>query len=100
MLPHYFNPVKIIKTSNWLLELENGLKSLGIKQPVIITTNGNNERLELEKKLNKNNIFTSFSNNPNFNDCSNAIKFCEKKKLLMELLQLEVDQQWILLKCL
>tara|TARA_S200000501_G_scaffold190210_1_gene179132 strand:+ start:126196 stop:127296 length:1101 start_codon:yes stop_codon:yes gene_type:complete len=79
LLPHYFNPVKIIKTSNWLLELENGLKSLGIKQPVIITTNGNNERLELEKKLNKNNIFTSFSNNPNFNDCSNAIKFCEKK---------------------
>ncbi len=79
MLSQYYNPVTIIKTSNWYLELQNSLKNLGIKQPVVITTNGNKERLELEKKLNAKNIFTSFNNNPNFNDCLKAIKFCEKK---------------------
>ena len=85
MLSQYYNPVTIIKTSNWYLELQNSLKNLGIKQPVVITTNGNKERLELEKKLNAKNIFTSFNNNQILTIVLKPSSFV--KKILMGLLQ-------------
>ena len=73
----YFNPVKIVKTDNWFNELNRYLRNLQIKNPIIITTNGNRERLLLNKKFSQNLIFSDFGENPNFNDCNNSIEFCK-----------------------
>ncbi len=80
-MSHYLNPVQIIKTDHWFEQLEQGLNNLGIRYPIIITTNGNRNRLQLEQKFSSNFIFSNFGNNPNFSDCNNGIKFCENKSI-------------------
>ena len=71
------NPVIIIKTENWINELKKNIQYLKICTPLIITTPGNRKRLNLDSKFNPKYIFSNISDNPNFKDCDNGIKFCK-----------------------
>ena len=78
-MPNYFNPVKIIETNDWEYELNQRMKDLKIFSPIIITTPGNRERLNLNSKFKSSSIFSDVSSNPDFEDCVNVINFCQKK---------------------
>ncbi|MBC8257277.1 MAG: phosphonoacetaldehyde reductase [Candidatus Marinimicrobia bacterium] len=75
----YFNPVKVIYTQNWRSELINCQNNLGITNPILVTSPGNRRRLKLDSKFNSGSIFSEIGENPNFDDCENAIKFCGEK---------------------
>jgi len=77
-MSNYFNPVRIIKTKNWLRELNFRINDLKISAPIIVTSPGNRKRLSLDSKFGSDSIFSDVSSNPNFKDCSNALKFCQK----------------------
>jgi len=77
-MQNYFNPVKIIKTENWLLELNKSIKNLRISAPIIVTTPGNRKRLSLDSKFDPQSIFSDMGSNPNFVDCINVLEFCQK----------------------
>ena len=77
-MSNYFNPVKIVKTENWLHELNKSIKNLKISAPIIVTTPGNRKRLSLDSKFDPESIFSDLGNNPNFEDCINAVEFCQK----------------------
>lgn len=77
-MSNYYNPVKIIKTENWLLELNKSIKNLKISAPIIVTTPGNRKRLSLDSKFDSDSIFSDVGSNPNFEECTNALKFCQK----------------------
>ena len=77
-MSNYYNPVKIIKTDNWLRELNFRIEDLKISAPIILTSKGNRKRLSLDSKFAPDSIFSDVGNNPNFKDCINAIKFCRK----------------------
>ena len=72
------NPVKVIETIDWLNVLNKSIQNLKLLSPIIITTPGNRKRLNLDSKFNPQSIFSDIRSNPNFNDCINAIKFCQK----------------------
>ena len=76
-MQNYFNPVKIIKTENWLLELNKSIKNLRISAPIIVTTPGNRKRLNLDSKFDPQSIFSDIGSNPNFEDCINVVEFCQ-----------------------
>ena len=73
----YYNPVIIIQTCNWLSEINKNREELNLSSPIIITTPGNRKRLNLDLIYDPNSIFCDFGSNPNFDDCYNAIKFCQ-----------------------
>ena len=77
----YYNPVKIIETNNWYFELKRSITSLNIQSPIIITSNGNRKRLELDKRLNYSFIFSDVKSNPTFETCDKVIKFCDQKRI-------------------
>ena len=74
----YYNPVKILKTNNWQLELNSNIEKLGISSPAIVTSPGNRKRLNLDSLFSPNSIFSDVGSNPNFEDCLNAVKFFRK----------------------
>ena len=74
----YYNPVKILKTNNWKLELNSNIEELGISSPAIITSPGNRKRLNLDSLFSPNSIFSDVGSNPNFEDCINAVRFFRK----------------------
>lgn len=74
----YYNPVKIIKTENWLIELISRIENLKISTPIIITSPGNRKRLSLDSKFDSDSIFSNVDSNPTFENCINAVKFCQK----------------------
>ena len=76
-MSNYYNPVKIIKTENWLLELNKSIKNLKISAPIIVTTPGNRKRLSLDSKFDPQSIFSDVGSNPNFEDCINVVEFCQ-----------------------
>ena len=76
----YFNPVKIVKTKNWLSRLKLHLEDMKISNPIIVTTGGNNKRLGLDLKFNSKSVYTKFSSNPTIDDCIKIINFCRKNK--------------------
>jgi len=47
--------------------------------PIIITSPGNRKRLGLDLEFESDIIFSALINNPNFDDCSKVIKYCQKK---------------------
>ena len=77
-MSNYYNPVKIIKTENWLIELNSCIKKINISSPIIITSPGNRKRLHLDLIFAPESIISDVGSNPNFEDCFNAIKFCQK----------------------
>ena len=74
-MSNYFNPVKVIKTENWLPQLNNSIDNLGISSPAIITSPGNRKRLSLDSLFSSESIFSNIGSNPNFEDCINAVNF-------------------------
>jgi hypothetical protein len=50
-MSNYYNPVRIIKTEDWLRELNFRLNDLKISAPIIVTTPGNRKRLKLDSKF-------------------------------------------------
>jgi len=48
----YYNPVEVIETNNWQKECINAQKSLGIQNPLVITSNGNLKRQKLSTVFN------------------------------------------------
>ena len=75
-MAHYFNPVKIIYSDNWLHELKICIQDLNITNPLIISSYGNRKRLNLNLSFNSSSIFSDIDSNPNFDDCDNAIQYC------------------------
>jgi len=80
-MSNYYNPVKIIKTENWLLELNKSIKNLRISAPIIVTTPGNRKRLKLDSRFDLYSIFSEVGSNPNFEECTNALNFCKKNMI-------------------
>ena len=76
----YHNPVKIIKTDNWLNELKTSIKELQIFSPIIITSPGNRKRLDLGSVFEPDTIFSAVRRNTNFDDCTKALKRCQKRE--------------------
>ena len=74
----YYNPVKVQYTNNWSDSLKENQLFLGIKKPIIITSQGNKRRQNLNNKFNSNSIFDNIGENPNFDDCANIIQFCRE----------------------
>ena len=77
-MSNYYNPVRIIKTEDWLRELNFRIYDLKISSPIIITTPGNRKRLKLDSKFDSDSIFSEVGSNPTFEECNNALKFCQK----------------------
>jgi len=78
-MSNYFNPVQIIKTNDWHSELNKKLNDLGIIKPVFITSQGNRKRLNLDDKYDSKSIFCDVVSNPNFDNCEDALQFCNNK---------------------
>ena len=76
----YFNPVEIIYTNSWLNELIDSQQSLGILNPIFVTSPGNRRRLSLDSVFNPDSIFSDIGENPNFDDCENVLIFCKNNK--------------------
>ena len=76
-MSNYYNPVRIIKTEDWLRELNFRINDLKMSAPIIITSPGNRKRLLLDSKFDPDAIFSDVESNPTFENCNNAIKFCQ-----------------------
>ena len=75
-MSNYYNPVKIVQTNNWLDELNRYIEDLIISSPIIITSQGNRKRLNLDSIFDPACIYSDVGSNPTFDDCENAIKYC------------------------
>ena len=68
-MTNYYNPVKIIRTKNWLLKLKSSIKYLKISSPIIVTSPGNRKRLNIDAKFNSESIFSDIDSNTNIEHC-------------------------------
>jgi alcohol dehydrogenase class IV len=75
----YYNPVRIIKTDDWHRELNYRINDLSITAPVFVTSPGNRKRLHLDAKFGPDSIFSNVDSNPTFDNCKDALKFCQEK---------------------
>tara|TARA_Y100000591_G_C21855074_1_gene715039 strand:+ start:30380 stop:31480 length:1101 start_codon:yes stop_codon:yes gene_type:complete len=75
----YYNPVRIIESDNWLLEVTKTRKELSISSPIIITTPGNRKRLNIDLIFEPEIVYSDFGSNPDFKNCKDIIAFCQKK---------------------
>lgn len=78
-MSEYYNPVTIIKTENWKLDLTISMEKLDISKPVIITSSGNRKRLSLDLIFDYDSIFSDVETNPTFENCNNVLDFCRGK---------------------
>ena len=79
-LSKFHNPVEIIKSNEWIKDLIEKINLLKIKSPIVITSDGNKNRLELAKIFNNNRIYSDVNQNPNFDECRNIINFFNNKE--------------------
>jgi alcohol dehydrogenase class IV len=75
-LKEYFNPVHVVEAEDWYTQLKKSIKYLDLRSPIIVTSLGNRTRLSLDKLFPFAMIYSEVSPNPNFNDCSEIIHFC------------------------
>ena len=78
----YFNPVEVIKTENWTKEIKKILGNQGRNAPLIITSKGNYQRINIKKKFPSSLIINDVPSNP-------TIEYCDQK--LNDLKNIEVD---------
>lgn len=71
----YHNPVIVAETNNWASECSKFQKHLGIRKPLIITSQGNARRHRQSKVFIQGRVFSDVSPNPTFESCQNAIDF-------------------------
>jgi alcohol dehydrogenase class IV len=77
----YFNPVKVIHSNNWLIDLHNYINYLKILNPIIVTSPGNKVRLNLMNHFNKKSIYSFKGSNPTFDDCKTVIEYCHSRSI-------------------
>ena len=65
-MSYYYNPVEIIKTNDWIFELNKQIDRLNIANSIVVTSSGNQKRLSLDKKFNSKNIDLELSTNDFF----------------------------------
>ncbi len=76
----YFNPVKVIETSNWVKAVSRNLAELGIKNPLITTSPEILQLQNIFSVFNQNSIFSNIGSNPTFESCRQAIDFSNKEE--------------------
>ena len=76
----YYNPVEVIETNNWQKECINAQKSLGIQNPLVITSEGNLKRNNLPSIFNPESIFSDIKPDPTFDSCQKGIEYINMSK--------------------
>lgn len=76
----YYNPVKIIETDDWHFVLQENVKKLNVKNPLVVTSTGSIKRNNLKDVLRGYQFFTDIQNNPTFESCQRAIDFTKNVK--------------------
>lgn len=71
----FHNPVRVIQTSNWLHEYRNIATAFAMRNPLIITSKGNLQRLDLGSLFQPDSIFSDVTPNPSFYCAQKAIDF-------------------------
>ncbi|MFC1920737.1 phosphonoacetaldehyde reductase [Chloroflexota bacterium] len=79
-MKEYYNPVNVISTADWIKECKKYLDALGIRNPIIITSKGTLERLELGVVFNESPVYYDISPNPTFVSTKKALDFCRDLK--------------------
>ncbi len=75
----YFNPVKIVKTDRWLIDLKDELKKNNCNSSLIVCSIGTIKRLNLFNIFNEKRIFSHFSENPSLVDSNHLLMFLKGK---------------------
>lgn len=74
----YHNPVKVVETDSWVEKCKEVQESLGIHEPLVVTSPGNLRRQKLPTVFNPNSIFSNIAPNPTFESCQDAIYFSNR----------------------
>ncbi len=74
----YHNPVKVVETDSWQKKCKEVQESLGIHEPLVVTSPGNLRRQKLPTVFNPNSIFSNIAPNPTFESCQDAIDFSKR----------------------
>ncbi len=74
----YFNPVKVIETSNWVKAVSRNSAELGIKNPLITTSPEILQLQNIFSVFDQSSIFSNIGSNPTFQSCKQAIAFSRK----------------------
>lgn len=74
----YYNPVEIVHSNNWAKSCQFQQDKLKIQRPLIITTQGNHNRLGLATMFPESEIYSRVKPNPTLADCQEAIEYCLK----------------------
>ena len=82
-MPKYYNPVNVIKTDDWLHELNIQKNKINIFNPLIVTSPGNRKRLHLETHFTNGLIFDDIQINPNIDDCAKIVTIIRAYKKTM-----------------
>jgi phosphonate metabolism-associated iron-containing alcohol dehydrogenase len=76
----YYNPVKVVQTSKWFDTCEESMELLGIRSPLILTSNGGLKRFKIDSRFPKISIYSDVTSNPDFESCRQAIGFCRDRR--------------------
>lgn len=79
MTQEYYNPVDIIQSNDWVKSARLLQDRLKIQNPLIITTQGNANRLELGTLFPESLIYSAVLPNPTLASCQTAIEYCLKQ---------------------
>ncbi len=69
------NPVKVFQTNTWKKLLTKQISDFKILNPIIVTSSGNKNRLNLDSIFNPDSIFCLSKSNPTFDDCHEIMNF-------------------------
>ena len=75
----FSNPVKVIHTNSWYDKVKNIQNKLGIKNPLLVTSNGSLNRNKLDLYFSKNAIFSNILPDPTVESCQLAINSISTK---------------------
>jgi alcohol dehydrogenase class IV len=76
----FSNPVKVIHTNSWYDKVKNIQNKLGIKNPLLVTSNGSLNRNKLDLYFSKNAIFSNILPDPTVESCQLAINSIDLTK--------------------
>lgn len=71
----YYNPVNVIDSEDWEQTWITVRDELAVSNPLVITSQGNYRRLNLQQIFPAGTVFTDVVENPNFTSCQEAIRF-------------------------
>lgn len=76
----YYNPVKISEVDSWEEKYLSLKKDLNFKNPIILTSKGNQERNNLKAIFDLRSVYNQIKPDPTFESCESAINFSNKSK--------------------